>query len=59
MLDHQIIGYTDDWVIHTRDQDMDIAQANIQAALNNVSSWTRKKSLIISPENTVAMHKCT
>jgi hypothetical protein len=38
----EITGYTDDWVIHTIDQDMDIAQANFQAAVNNVSSWTKK-----------------
>jgi hypothetical protein len=36
----EIIGYKNDWVIHTSDQYMDIAQANIQATLNNVSSWT-------------------
>jgi hypothetical protein len=30
----EIIGYADDWVIHTNDQDMDIDQGNIQAALN-------------------------
>jgi hypothetical protein len=30
-------------VNHTSDEDMDIAQANIQAALNNASSWTKKK----------------
>jgi hypothetical protein len=34
----EIIGYADDWVMHISDQDLDIAQANIQAALNNVSS---------------------
>jgi hypothetical protein len=37
---------------------MDVAQANIQAALNNLSSWTRKKGFKISPENKVAMHIC-
>jgi hypothetical protein len=47
----EIIGYADDWVIHTSDQDMDIAQANIQAALNNLSSWIRRKGFKISPEN--------
>jgi hypothetical protein len=54
----EIIGYADDWVIHTSDQDMDIAQANSQAALNNVSSWTRRKGFKISPEKTVAMYIC-
>jgi hypothetical protein len=34
----KIIGYAGDWVNHTSDQVMYIAQANIQAALNNVSS---------------------
>jgi hypothetical protein len=54
----EIIGYAYDWVIHTSDQDIDIAQANMQAALNNVSSWTRRKGFKISPEKTVAMHIC-
>jgi hypothetical protein len=31
----EIIGYADDRVVHTNDQDMDIAQANIEAALNS------------------------
>jgi hypothetical protein len=44
--------------MHTSDQDMDIAQANIQDALNNVSSWTRRKGFKISPEKTLAMYIC-
>jgi hypothetical protein len=54
----EIIGYADDWGMHTSDQDMDISQANIQAALNNVSSWTKRKGFKISPEKTLAMHIC-
>jgi hypothetical protein len=54
----KIIGYANYWVIHTSDQIMYIAQANIQAALSNVSSWTRRKGFKISPEQTVAMHIC-
>jgi hypothetical protein len=53
----EIIWYADDWVIDTSDQNMYIAQANIQAALNNVSSWTRRKGYKISPKKTVAIHR--
>jgi hypothetical protein len=52
----EIIEYADDWVIHASDQDMDIAQANIQAALNNVSSSTRRKGFKL--ETTVTTHIC-
>jgi hypothetical protein len=54
----EIIGYAGDWVNHTSDEYMDIAQANIQAALYNVSSGQRRKGFKISPEKTVAMHIC-
>jgi hypothetical protein len=52
----EIIGYADDWVIHTSDQDIDIAQANIQAV--NVTPWNIRKGFKILPEKTVAMHIC-
>jgi hypothetical protein len=37
---------------------LDIAQANIHAAPNNVSFWTRRKCFKISSIKIVAMHIC-
>jgi hypothetical protein len=46
----EIVGYADDWTIHTSDQDMGTAQTNIQSALNNLLKWTRRKGFRISLE---------
>jgi hypothetical protein len=43
----EIVGYADDWVIYTSDQDMETAQTNIQSALNNLSKWTNRKGFRI------------
>jgi hypothetical protein len=54
----EMIGYADDCVIYTKDQDMDTAQTNTQTAINNVSTRTRRKGFKISYEKIVAMHIC-
>jgi hypothetical protein len=54
----EIVGYADDWAIFTSNQDMEIAQTNIQSSLKNLSKWTRRKGFMISLEKTIAMHIC-
>jgi hypothetical protein len=50
----KMIGYADDWIICTCDQNnMATAQNNIQNALNKVSTWTRRKGFKISTRKNI------
>jgi hypothetical protein len=50
----KIIGYADDWVIYTRDHNMQNAQANLQLTVNKVASRAGNIGFQISPEKLFA-----
>jgi hypothetical protein len=51
----KLIGYADDWEIYTKDQDMSIAQNNMQEALKTIADWMKNSGFQISINKTVVM----
>jgi chitinase len=53
----KIIGYADDWVIFTRDHNMQNTQANLQLTAKKIASWAGNIRFLISPE--IILFGCT
>jgi hypothetical protein len=54
----KVIGYIDDSVIYTKDQDMSFAQNNLQKAMNPFADWIKNFGFHISIDKTMVMHIC-
>jgi ribonuclease HI/endonuclease/exonuclease/phosphatase family metal-dependent hydrolase len=52
----KIVGYADDWCLITRNSKLEIAQSDLQIALNNIVDWSEQTGFSISREKTKAMY---
>jgi hypothetical protein len=54
----EILGYTNDWVLYTKNHQILRSQNNMQAALDRVAEWSEANGYRISQEKTKALHIC-